>query len=184
MQAEFKPVYKKMLVEKLKRENDQKEKKEDHADTSDAAVDKEVDTAWNKMDGDGDGSLTVSELAKFYGFSLEEDKTNEMTDDQILEALQVRVPPPHARKEHAAWRVHRQRSCGGIAPHRARAPGSARCTGVSQGCVLLATHPRGVQRAACARAAPSPARVARPASPRHPHCLSLSADASDALRNV
>ena len=90
MQAEFKPVYKKMLVEKLKRENDQKEKKEDHADTSDAAVDKEVDTAWNKMDGDGDGSLTVSELAKFYGFSLEEDKTNEMTDDQILEALQVR----------------------------------------------------------------------------------------------
>ena len=44
---------------------------------------------WKKLDADGDGSLTVDELAAHYGFSMDSDTSNEMTDEQILEALQM-----------------------------------------------------------------------------------------------
>ena len=47
---------------------------------------------WAKLDKDGDGNLTVEELATYYGFSMDGADTgssNEMTDEQILEALQL-----------------------------------------------------------------------------------------------
>ena len=47
----------------------------------------ELDAVWNKIDADGDGNLTTEELARFYGFSWDGDAANEMTDEQILEAL-------------------------------------------------------------------------------------------------
>lgn len=46
---------------------------------------------WKKMDKDGDGNLTVDELAEFYGFKTGEGEETavDMTDDQITEALKL-----------------------------------------------------------------------------------------------
>jgi len=49
----------------------------------------EKDTVWTKMDADGSGTLEVAELATFFGFNWEGEYANEMTDEQILEALQM-----------------------------------------------------------------------------------------------
>ena len=46
---------------------------------------------WKKMDADGDGNLTVKELAKYFGFDFDSNNTMEMTDEQILEALQMQA---------------------------------------------------------------------------------------------
>ena len=51
----------------------------------------EKETTWVKMDSDKSGTLEVSELAAFFGFNWEGEAATEMTDDQILEALQVRA---------------------------------------------------------------------------------------------
>ena len=51
----------------------------------------EFNAIWMKMDADGDGNLTVQELAKFYGFDLEGSSSTEMTDEQILQALQLQA---------------------------------------------------------------------------------------------
>jgi len=85
--AEFAPVYKKMLEKKNK-----KEKKT----LSDDEYKQEVDKAWDAIDVDKDGNLTVAELAKFYGFDLKKEGeasvgANAMSDDQILEALQMQA---------------------------------------------------------------------------------------------
>ena len=54
------------------------------------------DAVWNKIDKDGDGNLSVSELCDFYGIdsgacasALQRERNREMTDDQLLEALQL-----------------------------------------------------------------------------------------------
>ena len=54
------------------------------------ATQEQYDEVWKKMDADGDGNLTVSELASFYGFDFDRDK-NDMSDEQILEALQIKA---------------------------------------------------------------------------------------------
>lgn len=63
--------------------------------------DEHYDFVWSKIDTDNDGNLTVDELAKFYGFGTGEDgEAGEMTDEQILQALAVRLAtaaPPHKR---------------------------------------------------------------------------------------
>ena len=46
---------------------------------------------WTKMDSDKSGTLEVQELAAFFGFSWESDAANEMSDEQILEALQAQA---------------------------------------------------------------------------------------------
>ena len=55
-------------------------------------TDAEYDAVWAKIDADGDGNLTVKELATYYGFAWDESGdgvATEMSDEQILEALQV-----------------------------------------------------------------------------------------------
>ena len=51
----------------------------------------EFTALWAKIDDDGSGELSVEELATYYGFSLDgssgDGTANEMTDEQILEAL-------------------------------------------------------------------------------------------------
>ena len=56
-------------------------------DTDDEAF----QAVWDKIDADGDGNLTVKELAMHYGFDVDAiaGSANEMTDEQILEALQL-----------------------------------------------------------------------------------------------
>ena len=54
----------------------------------------EYEAIWKRIDADGDGNLTVKELASFYGFAWDDSEGGtgtaaEMTDEQILEALQV-----------------------------------------------------------------------------------------------
>ena len=51
----------------------------------------EFEAQWNKMDIDGDGNLSVVELAKHYGFNLEAESAANMSDEQILEALQMQA---------------------------------------------------------------------------------------------
>lgn len=46
---------------------------------------------WSAMDKDNDGNLTVQELAEYYGFNLATGAANEMTDEQILETLQMQA---------------------------------------------------------------------------------------------
>jgi len=46
---------------------------------------------WAKMDVDGDGALTVEELANYYGFDLSNNQANDMSDEQILEALALQA---------------------------------------------------------------------------------------------
>ena len=67
---EYKAVFEKMFPEKTK---------------------EDFEAQWNKMDADGDGNLTVIELAKHYGFNLEGESSAGMTDEQILEALQMQA---------------------------------------------------------------------------------------------
>ena len=57
----------------------------------DAYDDAEYEAEWAKIDADGDGNLTVTELASFYGFDYETGGTNEMTDEQILQALAMQA---------------------------------------------------------------------------------------------
>lgn len=54
-------------------------------------TDEECDAQWTKIDADGDGTLTVLELAQYYGFNLDGETTAEMSDEQILEALQMQA---------------------------------------------------------------------------------------------
>ena len=62
-------------------------------------TDEQMEAQWSKIDADGDGTLTVLELAQYYGFNLDSETTAEMSDEQILEALQVcvRIARPIAR---------------------------------------------------------------------------------------
>jgi hypothetical protein len=52
-------------------------------------TDEAFEAVWSKVDADGDGNLTVQELAKFYGFQWDDSTSAEMTDEQILEALMM-----------------------------------------------------------------------------------------------
>ena len=59
----------------------------------------DYDGVWAKIDVDGDNNLTVKELAKFYGFDTSSESTNDMSDDQILAALQMQVTMEDAKDE-------------------------------------------------------------------------------------
>lgn len=68
-----------------------------------------VGAVWKQIDEDGDGNLTVQELAKFFGFNWDDSGTaSEMTDEQILNALQMhaalqeknpKAQPPQQKSE-------------------------------------------------------------------------------------
>ena len=51
----------------------------------------DYNAVWDKIDADHDGNLTVKELATYYGFAWDDagGVASEMSDEQILEALQV-----------------------------------------------------------------------------------------------
>ena len=49
----------------------------------------EKEATWTKMDADGSGTLEVAELATYFGFNWDGEAATEMSDEQILEALQV-----------------------------------------------------------------------------------------------
>ena len=55
--------------------------------------DDDLKAVWKQIDADGSGTLEVTELATFYGFSWDGDCANEMTAEQILDALRVRAVP-------------------------------------------------------------------------------------------
>jgi len=69
--------------------------------------DEEYETLWKKIDADGDGNLTVAELAKFYGFNVETGAAAEMDDEDILKMLQLQAaveeaaPPKEEAKPKA-----------------------------------------------------------------------------------
>lgn len=55
-------------------------------------TDKEFDALWAKIDQDSSGTLELKELAKYYGYDLDKLKDDqEMSDEQILEALQMQA---------------------------------------------------------------------------------------------
>ena len=62
-------------------------------------TDAEFEVAWKKIDKDGDGNLSMNELAEHYGFNLSPSGqrggsrrgSEEMSDEQILEALQMQA---------------------------------------------------------------------------------------------
>lgn len=62
-------------------------------------TDAEFEVAWKKIDKDGDGNLSMNELAEYYGFNLSPSGqrggsrrgSEEMSDEQILEALQLQA---------------------------------------------------------------------------------------------
>ena len=56
--------------------------------------DEDFDKAWLNIDGDGDGELSLQELASHYGFNLSPSANRRsaresMSDEQILETLQL-----------------------------------------------------------------------------------------------
>lgn len=53
------------------------------------ATDADFQAHWRTIDRDGSGDLTVDELARFYGYAWDGESASEMSDDQILEALQL-----------------------------------------------------------------------------------------------
>ena len=53
------------------------------------ATAEELEQLWKSIDADGDGNLTVDELAKHFGFDAKSENSNEMSDEQILAALQL-----------------------------------------------------------------------------------------------
>ena len=66
----------------------------------------EYDTVWEKIDKNRDGELSFDELAAHYGFKLSPAATRkgggggeEMTDEQILEALQMQAALADLQKE-------------------------------------------------------------------------------------
>lgn len=69
-QEEFKPVYTGMFPD---------------------TTDEQYEKIWKEVDKDGDGNLTVRELAEFYGFSWDDENGSaaDMTDEQILSVLAV-----------------------------------------------------------------------------------------------
>ena len=66
----------------------------------------EYNVVWDKIDADHDGNLTVKELATYYGFAWDDagGVASEMSDEQILEALQVRHTLQHASAAASAAR--------------------------------------------------------------------------------
>ena len=71
---------------------------------------KEFDIFWEKIDLDGDGNLSFEELASHFGYNISPASVragsagDEMTDEQILEALQV-CPRPLSRPTCAKARL-------------------------------------------------------------------------------
>ena len=53
-----------------------------------AAVDSENERAWEKIDSSGDNSLQLHELADYYGFDLQRNSNDNMSDEQILESAE------------------------------------------------------------------------------------------------
>jgi len=51
----------------------------------------EFDAVWSEMDKNKDNELSTQELATYYGFKLNSDGDEGMTDEQILEALQMQA---------------------------------------------------------------------------------------------
>ena len=103
-------------------------------------TDEECDAQWTKIDADGDGTLTVLELAQYYGFNLDGETTAEMSDEQILEALQVCVPACGSTLLHTTRHLcprtvapHRVCSLSPCSPSRDAPLGSdASCAGGAQ----------------------------------------------------
>jgi len=52
-------------------------------------TDKEFEQIWKDIDADGSGTLEVEELAVYYGFNYNGGSASEMTDQQILDVLQM-----------------------------------------------------------------------------------------------
>jgi len=72
-------------------------------------TDKDFETQWKKIDADNSGSLSLEELAKYYGFSLSAlsrggKGDDEMSDEQILEALQMQTALAELEAEAKAKR--------------------------------------------------------------------------------
>ncbi len=66
----------------------------------------QFDKVWDEIDEDGDGNLSYEELAKYYGFNLSPSSKRsggggaaEMTDEQILEALQLSATLEEMQRE-------------------------------------------------------------------------------------
>ena len=55
------------------------------------ATEDDFTKVWNTIDDDGNGELSIAELAMFYGFNLDDESAAEMTDEQILEALRMQA---------------------------------------------------------------------------------------------
>ena len=52
-------------------------------------TDADYDKLWEKIDTDKSGDLSVKELATYFGYSIDGKGSVEMTDEQILQALQL-----------------------------------------------------------------------------------------------
>ena len=87
-------------------------------------TEEEFEGIWKKIDDDGNGSLSMQELAAYYGFNLDAETSAEMTDEQILEALQVRRRVRRvrrARPARPAWPARPARPARGAHAHEERA---------------------------------------------------------------
>ena len=96
----------------------------------------DFDAHWKVIDADGDGNLTMNELASHYGFNLDTNTANEMSDEQILEMLNVRaatlcsrLDAPTAGPRGLARHSSVARACRlshGVTPRGRAAPARAR----------------------------------------------------------
>ena len=73
--------------------------------TGDKVSDDEFEVLWGKIDEDGDGHLQQSELCSYFGVSFDEasgelEKKKGMSDEEILQALQLQTQL-HEAKERA-----------------------------------------------------------------------------------
>ena len=85
----------------------------------------DFETAWKKIDKDGDGNLSMAELAEHYGFDLSNDGQLEQRraakntkapgpEEMTAEVVgAVRGPPPRRTPHHRSSRSTRRSACAG-----------------------------------------------------------------------